>query len=121
MNSDTLLYRHLHPNHVIPGQETVSSAVFMPENRMHNAISTYNGDKISAEKAVEHYQGLGRASAGVIGLTVGTFEQRGMTAIDDGTDFKEHVTVFYPEGVSGNQMRKTAQVLAKLAKWFARA
>lgn len=121
MNLDTLLYRQVHPEHINAGRDTVSSTVFMPENRESNAISTYNGDIVSAEDAVEHYQGLGRKTAGVIGLTVGKFEQRGMTVIHDSTDFEAHVTVVYPDSISRNQMRKQAQTLAKLAIWCARA
>lgn len=121
MNPDTLLYRQVHPQHVIPGRETVASIVFVPEARNDNAISTYNGDMTSAKDAVEHYQRLGKQTAGVVGLTVHAFQQRGMTAENDGEDFKEHVTVYYPDGISGNQIRRTAQALAKLATWYARA
>lgn len=121
MNPDTLLYRQVHPQHVIPGRETVASTVFVPEARNDNAISTYNGDMISAEDAVEHYQRLGMQTAGVVGLTVHVFQQRGMTAESDGRNFKEHVTVYYPDGISGHQIRRTAQALAKLATWYARA
>lgn len=121
MNPDTLLYRQVHPEHVIPGRETVSSRVFTPEDREANAISTYNGDMISADDAVEHYLGLGLQSAGVVGLTVDMFEQRGMTAEHDGIDFEEHVTVYYPNNISRNQIRRQAQALAKLATWYARA
>lgn len=121
MNPDTLLYRQVHPQHVIPGRETVASTVFVPEARNDNAISTYNGDMVSAEDAVEHYQRLGLQTDGVVGLTVHAFQQSGLTAEHDGRNFKEHVTVYYPEGISGHQIRRTAQALAKLATWYARA
>lgn len=121
MNPNTLLYRQVHPDHVIAGQEPVSSTVFRPEDREINAISTYNGDMISAEDAVEHYQAQGLESAGVVGLKVRIFQQQGLTVIHDGADFDEHVTVSYPDGISGHQIRKRAQALAKLATWCARA
>ena len=122
MNPKTLLYRQVHPQHVLPHRNTLSSAAFMPESRDSNAISTYNGDLISAEDALEHYRNQSRKkSVGVVGLTVSVFEQRGMNAIHDGVGFPEHVTVTYPEGISGNQRRKIARTLAKLAtKWYAR-
>lgn len=121
MNSHTLLYRQVHPTHVIPHRNALSSAVFMPERKGSNAISTYNGDLISAEDALEHYRSTVRGtSIGVVGLTVGVFEQRDMHAIHDSKDYPEHVTVTYPEGVSENQRRKIARTLAALATtWFA--
>ena len=122
MNTQTLLYMQVHPAHVIPHRNTLSSAVFMPESKRSNAISVYNGDLISAEDALEHYRGdLGKNSAGVVGLTLGVFKQHGMSATHDGIEFPEHVTVTYPEGLSRNKRKIIARTLASSATtWYAR-
>ena len=121
VNSNTLLYRQVHPTQVIPSSNTLASAVFMPESKQANSISTYNGDLIKPEDALRHYRDdLGMKSDGVVGLAVGVFEQRGMTATHDGNGFREHVTVTYPEDKSINQRRQIARTLAKLATiWYA--
>lgn len=123
MNRDTLLYRQVHPNHVLPDGRRLSSEVFVPEDKASNEISTYHGDLISAEDALEHYTvKLGRKSVGIIGLTVAVFLQHGLTPIHDGLEFPEHVTVIYPDGITRNQRKKRARSLATAATtWYARA
>ena len=123
MNLDTLLYRQVHPNHVLTNGRRLSSEVFVPEGKDSNEFSTYNGDLISAEGALEHYTvKLGRKSVGIIGLTVAVFLQHGLTPIHDGLEFPEHVTVIYPDGITRNQRKKRARSLAIAATtWYARA
>lgn len=75
MTSGTLLFRQVNPSWVKLGR--ITSQAFMPTAKDRGRLSTYDGDRITAENSWRHYtRELGFRSAGVLAVTVGECEAR---------------------------------------------
>ena len=64
MNSDTLLYRQVHPSWI--EDDFPTSQAFTPTPKDELRLSVYDGDEISAASSWEHYTGQGLLSSGVV-------------------------------------------------------
>ncbi|KAA1259501.1 hypothetical protein LF1_20350 [Rubripirellula obstinata] len=113
MNSDTILIRQIHPSFVQDGR--VGSNAFCPTPKDEGKLSTYDGDKIDAEGAWQHYTGdLRHSSVGAYGFSVGECESLDLPVSEDPEPFPEHVLVdFTAHGSSavkkkGKKLRKYA-------------
>lgn len=113
MNSETILIRQIHPSFIQDGR--VGSNAFCPTSKDEGKLSTYNGDKIDAESAWQHYtDDLGHQSVDAYGVSFGECESLDLTVSEDPEPFLEHVVIdFNAHGSSavkkkGKQLRKCA-------------
>ena len=81
MNSDTLLYRQVHPNWI--KDDLPTSQAFTPTPKDALRLSVYDGDGISASSCWEHYTGQGLVSNGVVAVTLEECERFGLEVIPD--------------------------------------
>lgn len=113
MNSETILIRQIHPSFIQDGR--VGSNAFCPTSKDKGKLSTYDGDKINAEDAWQHYTNkLGHESTGAYGISVGECQSLDLCVSEDPEPFLEHIVVdFNAHGSSavktkGKKLRKFA-------------
>lgn len=113
MNSDTILIRQIHPSFVQDGR--VGSNAFCPTPKDDGKLSTYDGDKIDAESAWQHYtNNLGYESYGAYGVSVDECESLALSVAEDPEPFAEHVVIdFSAHGASA--IKKRSKKLRKYA------
>lgn len=113
MRSGTLLFRQVNPFWVKLGR--ITSQAFRPTAKDRGRLSTYDGDRTTAENSWRHYtRELGFRSAGVLAVTVGECEAQSLAVESDPGPFPEHVVVIF-DGCSRSQVVKNAKHLTRLA------
>lgn len=114
MRDDTLLHRQVHPSWIQQGR--VTSQVFRPTPKDEKRLSVYDGDRITAEAAWNHYTSeLGHASAGVLAVSVAECAQQQLRVVPDSVPFPEHVVIDFT-GFAKNQIEKKAKHLRAAAE-----
>ena len=109
MNDDTLLYRQVHPNWIVDGVAT--SLTFLPSRQHQYLLSVYDGDKIDPEAAWNHYHNkFGRASEGVLGVSVAECNDLQLPARPDPAPFPEHAVIDFT-GLSNSKRERKADRL----------
>ena len=114
MNSDTYLFRQIHPNFIAEdGQVTYLALKPFPKDE--GKLSAYDGSQISAEAAWTHYINmLNLQSSGVMAVTVEECESQQTKAILDAQPYPEHVSIDFA-GLSKREIRDAAKKLAEFA------
>ena len=113
MTSGTRLFRQVNPSWTKLGR--VSSQAFKPTPKDRGRLSTYDGDRITAENSWRHYVlELGYRSVGVLAVTVGECGARGLAVEADPGPFPEHVVIRF-DGCSRSQSVKIAKHLTRAA------
>lgn len=113
MNSETTLFRQIHPNFLKAGR--VTSQAFKPTPKDNEKLSVYDGDQIAPQKSWEHYTSiLQLASSGVLAVTVEECSQSSLDVIPDPQPFPEHVLIDFTGKTTG-QKEKAAKKLRKAA------
>lgn len=122
MNSDTLLLRQVNPAWIQQGR--ITSQVFRPTPKDQKQLSVYDGDRITAAKAWEHYTAALRfASAGVMAVTVSECALQKLTVRPDPEPFPDHAVIDFDD-FPENQIKKKAKYLKAAAEsrsWLFRA
>ena len=114
MNSNTLLYRQIHPSWV--QVDRITSQAFQPTSKDKGKLSVYDGDQIAAEDAWRHYTtALGLIAAGTVAVTVAECQENDTQVTPDPTDFDEHVTIDFA-ALSSSRIRAVSKILSRLAK-----
>ena len=113
MNSDTLLYRQVHPNWIEEGLPTSQSFTPTPKDEMR--LSVYDGDRTDAASAWEHYIRQGLSSHGVVAVTVEECERLGLTVVSDPQPGSPHHVLIDFSRLSRNQAKRRAQRLTAAA------
>ena len=110
----TLLHRQVHPSWVQQGR--VTSQVFRPTPKDKKKLSVYDGDKITADKAWEHFTTvLMFPSVGVLAVTVAECKSLQLTPAPDPEAFPEHALIdFTPH--AENQIVKKSKLLKACAE-----
>lgn len=94
MTDGTLLLRHVNPAWIQEGRPT--SQTFKPSTKDEGKLSTYDGDRITADASWKHYTGvLKLASVGVLAVTLGEVAAENLPATPEPEYFPEHVAVDY--------------------------
>ena len=119
MNSDTLLYRMVHPSWMLEGRPT--SQTFKPTRKDNGRLSAYDGDQISPQDAYEHFTspqpGLGQRAVGVLAITVAECKSFNLTVSPDPlVGFPEHVAIDFT-----GRSRRGIEVVAGELNDFANA
>ena len=114
MNSDTLLYRQVHPSWI--EDDFPTSQAFTPTPKDELRLSVYDGDEISAASSWEHYTGQGLLSSGVVAVTVEECESLGLRVIPDPRPGSPHHVLIDFTGLSGGQRKRRAQRLTAAAE-----
>jgi hypothetical protein len=92
MTGSSLLYRQVHPSWVQLGR--VTSQAFRPTPKDQKKLSVYDGERITAEKAWQHYTSILRfSSAGVLAVTTNECVSLGLSVAADPTPFPEHARI----------------------------
>ena len=113
MTSNTLLLRQVNPGWVQQGH--VTSQVFKPTPKDEKRLSAYDGDKITAEQAWNHFTGtLGRTSIGVLAVSVSECQTHDLPVASDPAPFLEHVFIDFT-GFERNDIEKKAKQLRAAA------
>ena len=113
MNSDTLLFRQVHPSWIQAGG--VTSQAFKPTRKDDNRLSVYDGELIDAEASWHHYTtDLGGKSVGVLAVTVFECSRRDLDVVPDPDEFLEHMLIDFT-GKTRSQVEKAATYLRDLA------
>lgn len=115
MTNDTLLLRQVHPTFVQHGR--VTSQAFRPTPKDESRLSTYDGDRIAADAAWQHYTSvLGLSSAGVLAVSVAECTSLDLPVEPDPEPFPEHVIIDFTA-----VEKRTIEKLAKKLKAYAEA
>ena len=121
MNDDTLLFRNIHPSFIQAGQ--VTSQAFRPTPKDENKLSVYDGDRISPEKAWDHFTGDPRCtSAGILAVSKGECQKQELPVVTDGEPFPEHAFIDFT-GLAKSAVEKKAKFLrnaAMIRNWLFR-
>ncbi len=113
MTKDTLLFRQINPVWVQNGR--ITSQAFKPTPKDNKRLSVYDGDKITASEAWNHYVCvLGFTSAGVVAVTVEECQSRDLNVEPDPIPFPAHAVILFTE-FSVSQIEKVAKYLKKAA------
>lgn len=113
MKSGTLLFRQVNPSWMKLGR--VTSQAFKPTPKDRGRLSTYDGDRMTAENAWRHYtMELGCCSVGVLSVTVGECKARSLPVESDPLPFPEHVVIRF-DGCSRAQVEKNAKHMKTIA------
>ena len=114
MTPETLLHRQVHPAWMQEGR--ITSQAFRPTPKDAEKLSVYNGDRVDARGAWEHFTGtLGFASAGGVAVSVGESERVGLKATEDPLEsFPEHAIIDFA-GYGASQTKKAAERLRAFA------
>lgn len=114
MTPQTLLLRQINPSFIQAGQ--VTSQAFRPTPKDENLLSVYDGDKIQAQAAWQHYNAiLGLASVGVMAVSNDECATENLPVIADGVPFPEHASIDY-SAFSKSEVEKKAKVLKQRAQ-----
>ncbi|MBR2692855.1 MAG: hypothetical protein IKE69_01450 [Thermoguttaceae bacterium] len=113
MNDSTLLLRQISPGHIEGGR--VTSQAFKPMPKDKRRLSCYDGDRMSAKQAFNHFIERNCKSVGVMAVSAGECKELALPVDADGFQFPEHVSVVFPEELSESQVAKKARSLKKLA------
>lgn len=113
MTPATLLLRQIHPSFIQAGR--VTSQAFRPTHKDESLLSLYDGDKIPAQAAWQHYTATPDCrSAGVMAVSHAECTAENLTVNPDGVPFPEHVSIDY-SAFSKNEVEKKSKVLSRLA------
>ena len=112
MDADTLLYRQIHPSFI--QNNRVTSAAFRPTPKDQKKLSTYDGSKISAQGAWQHFTQQQHSSAGVLGITVAECTDLNLEVQEDYQTHPYHVLVDFT-GKTNSEQKKTAEQLKEKA------
>lgn len=115
MTEETLLYRQVHPSFL--DGERPTSQVFTPTSKDQKRLSVYDGDKVSAAEAWEHYtKVLGHKSVGILAVQVRECSNLGLRTEEDPLpNFPAHAVVIFPEAWSIGKVKTVAKSLTSLA------
>ena len=114
MNSETQLYRQIHPNFIRGGR--AGSRAFRPPSCDPYRLSAYDGDQTTADVAWKHYTNtLHKKSVGVMAVSVNECESLNLNVVADGIPYKEHVFVDFGDFSKG-KIRKMARCLRAAAQ-----
>ncbi len=92
MTDNTLLHRQVNPSWVQQGR--VTSQAFRPTPKDDKKLSVYDGDKITAAKAWEHFTvTLTLSSVGVLAVTVAECTSLELSPTPDEKEFPEHALI----------------------------
>ena len=92
MTDNTLLHRQVNPSWIQQGR--VTSQAFRPTPKDQKKLSAYDGDRITAAKAWEHFTSvLALPSVGVMAVTVAECKSVALTAEPDEATFPEHALI----------------------------
>lgn len=109
MNEDTLLLRQIHPDFV--QDDRVSSQAFRPTPKDEQCLSVYDGDRIDAPTAHEHYTSvLGLRSVGIMAVTLNECNTLDLPVRADPAPFLEHAVIDF-SGFGKNATEKKAKQL----------
>lgn len=109
MTDITMLLRQIHPNFVQDGR--LSSQAFRPTPKDEKKLSVYDGDKISATNAWEHYTGeLKCKSCGIMAVSIAECKDLQLPVIPDPIPFPEHALIDFSD-YSIRQIEKKAKLL----------
>jgi len=109
---EKIYLRQVHPNFVTNGKFT--SVAFRPFPSDGGMLSTYNGEMISAQNSHSHYtKDLGNESCGVVGIDPDSCTRHGLTPIEDGDPYPEHVSISFNDLPSQKEIEKTAKILKR--------
>jgi len=109
MSPDTILIRQIHPSFVQNGR--VGSNAFCPTPKDEGKLSTYDGDKIDAQSAWQHYTGeLHFESAGAFGLGVSECDSLELPVTEAPEPFPEHVIIDFNAFGSSAIKRKSKKL-----------
>ena len=117
-----MLHRQVNPSWV--QNNRVTSQAFKPTPKDKGLLSVYDGDKMTAEKAWEHFTTILKfQSVGSLGLTVKECTDNELPVEPKPQEFPEHVVINFT-AFSGNQIEKKAKKLRSIADahdWVYRA
>jgi hypothetical protein len=114
MNSDTTLFRQIHPKFIPDGQMT--SQAFVPFPQDNAKLSVYDGDQISAAEAYRHYtETLTNKSEGVWGVTCSEVSSIALTSQPDPLPDSPHHAVVDFAGKTPKACRGLAKRLRDYA------
>ena len=113
MTPETLLYRQVPATYVQHGE--ITSQVFKPTAKDNGRLSVYDGSRISAEDAWEHYlQTLGYKSVSVAAVAVQECKDLQLGIEADPVPFEEHAVIDF-SGFSRSQSERKADALKRCA------
>lgn len=114
MTPQTLLLRQINPSFIQAGR--VTSQAFRPTPKDENLLSVYDGDKIQAQAAWQHYTAtLGLTSDGVMAVSNDECASENLPVIADGIPFPEHASINYST-FSKSEVEKKAKMLKQKAQ-----
>lgn len=114
MNSDTLLLRQVHPKFVA-ADGLPTYLAFRPFPKDAGKLSAYDGSRITAEAAWNHYSYvLNLKSVGVMAVSVDQCESQQARPIPDAQPYPEHVSIDF-SGLSKREVKDAAKKLAEFA------
>ena len=93
----------------------MTSQAFKPMPKDKRRLSCYDGDRMSAKQAFNHFIERNCKSVGVMAVLAGECKELALPVDADGFQFPEHVSVVFPEELSESQVAKKARSLKKLA------
>lgn len=112
MNFETLLYRQINPAWIQQGR--VTSQAFKPTPKDKKCLSVYDGDRLSAFEAWNHYTTeLGFASIGVLAVTVAECDSLALPAEPDPTPFPAHAVIRFDNCTSSLIEKKAKQLRSR--------
>ena len=111
MNSETLLYRVVHPAHVQEG--TITSQVFRPWTADGEPLSVFNGDQLTPQDALERLP-HNYSIAGVVAVSVAECQILELPVTQRDNDSPEHAVIDFT-GLSRNRVRRKAHFLKEFA------
>lgn len=117
MEKETLLLRQVHPSFVQGDNistQVFSSQVFTPTEKDNNLLSTYNGDKFSADESFYHFESQGFKTSGVVAVSNAECQNESLPVIEDNYPFDGHCSIDY-NGLSSSAAKKKAKKLKKRA------
>lgn len=116
MQSESLLFRQIHPNFLLE-KNVLSSEAFVPSEKDEGELSTYDGDLISASQSFVHYtQVLGWSSIGVWGISNAEVSKTGLTSRPKPLpESPAHAVVDFGQAPKG-KCRRLAKILRDFAE-----
>lgn len=116
VNPQTKLFRQVHRSCLDEDGKPTSQA-FKPTKKDNGLLSVYDGDKIEAEDAWNHYTKiLGFSSVGVIAVTVGECRSLGLQVRPDPAPFPEHAVIDFSDFSRSSASKKASNLVDFAAK-----
>lgn len=113
MNSETILYRQIHPSWI--RNNRVTSQAFRPTPKDNNELSVYDGDIITAEESWKHHAiEKELESDGVMAVTVAECLQNGRDVTPDPDEFPSHALIDF-EGLTHSKKYNVSKALLRCA------